>query len=318
MKKENAAVVVLAFGAIYIIWGTTYVAILFGLQGFLPFTLSALRFAVAGLMLLGWCLLRGEWLPALRDYKVPVVSGIVMLVGGTGLVAWSEQYVTSGQAAIMIAGEPFLFLLLDKKRWPYYFSGKRIIVGLLVGFSGIVLFFVFAAHHVDTHVTPFWRVMGFIVLFLSGVLWAGGSLYAKDKTSRRSSNTMTTAIQLVAAGIFSALLGGIIGEWTHFSIAAVSAKAWGGLLYLIVLGSVVAYLAFTWLLSIRPPAVVSTHTYVNPVVAVVVGWLLAHETITALQIGALFLILTGVMLVNKKPEPSETVVVSKAIAATAQ
>src|SRR5215217_8351035 len=124
MKKENTALVVLAFGAIYIVWGTTYLAILFGLEGFPPFVLSAVRFAVAGLLLLGWCLLRGERLPERRQWKVPVVSGIVMLVGGSGLVAWAEQYVTSGQAAIVIATEPFLFLLLDKKQWSFYFSRK--------------------------------------------------------------------------------------------------------------------------------------------------------------------------------------------------
>ena len=316
MKKENPVIVFLAFAAIYIIWGTTYLAILFGLEGFPPFLLSAFRFAIAGLILLIWCLIRGERLPALRDYKVPVISGIVMLVGGTGLVAWSEQYVTSGQAAIMIAGEPFLFLLLDKKRWPFYFSGKRVLLGLLIGFSGIVCFFLFAAHQAGKEVAPFWKAIGYAVLFFSGVLWAGGSLYSKNRTPSHLSNTLTTAVQLTAAGLFSALLSGAMGEWTHFSFAAVSVNAWLGLLYLMVFGSVIAYLAFTWLLSIRPPAIVSTHTYINPIVAVVVGWLMAHEPITHLQVGALFLILLGVMLVNKKSEISKKVAIPKPVVAT--
>src|SRR3712207_4255348 len=102
MKKESAALVILAFAAIYIVWGTTYLAILFGLESFPPFLLSALRFGIAGVLMLGWCVLRGERLPALRDSTVPILGGIVMLVGGSGLVTWSEQYVTTGQAAIVI------------------------------------------------------------------------------------------------------------------------------------------------------------------------------------------------------------------------
>jgi len=318
MKKERTALVILAFAAIYIVWGTTYIAILFGLEGFPPFTLSAFRFVVAGLLLLGWCGLRGERLPSVRKWKVPVISGIVMLVGGSGLVTWSEQYVPSGQAAIVIATEPFLFLLLDKKRWSFYFSRKWVLAGLALGFSGIVLFFLFAATgHVAHAVTPFWKAIGISVLFVSAVLWVGGSLYAKGRTPQQVSNTLTTAQQLVAAGVFSAILSGLTGEWTHFSITAVSAKAWGGLLYLIVMGSIVAYLAFTWLLTIRPPALVSTHTYVNPVVAVLMGWFVAREPITPMQIGALFLILAGVMLVNKKPGTETRIKVQKsAVAAT--
>lgn len=311
MKKENTALVVLAFLAIYIVWGTTYVAILFGLEGFPPFLLSAFRFGIAGLLMLGWCVLRSERLPALRECKVPIIGGIIMLVGGSGLVTWAEQYVTSGQAAIVIATEPFLFLLLDKKRWAFYFTGKRIIAGLLLGFSGIVLFFLFAAAPAGRVVAAPWKLIGYAVLFISALLWVGGSLYTKSRAPERLSNTSTTAVQLLAAGLFSALVGAGTGEWKLFSLTAVSAKAWGGLLYLIVMGSLVAYLAFTWLLSIRPPALVSTHTYVNPVVAVIIGWFVAHEPITPVQIGALFLILAGVMLVNKKSSPKEKVAVRK-------
>ena len=319
MKKESAALVILAFAAIYIVWGTTYMAILFGLESFPPFILSALRFAISGVLLLGWCLLRGERLPALRKWKVPVISGIVMLVGGTGLVAWAEQYVPSGQAAIVIATEPFLFLLLDRKRWSYYFSQKWVLAGLLLGFSGIVLFFLFSATgHTGRVVAPYWKAVGIAVLFVSGVLWAGGSLYAKSHAPERISNTLTTAMQLVAAGLFSVLVGGATGEWTHLSINGISAKAWGGLLYLIVFGSIIAYLAFTWLLTIRPPALVSTHTYVNPVVAVLMGWFIAREPITPIQIGALFLILAGVMLVNKKPGIIKEVTMREPTVATAQ
>lgn len=298
-KTGNTAMVVLAFSAIYIVWGTTYLAILFGLEGFPPFMLSAFRFSTAGVLLLSWCLFSGERLPALQDCKVPVISGIIMLVGGSGLVTWAEQYVTTGQAAVVIATEPFLFLLMDKKRWAFYFSNKRVIAGLVLGFAGIALFFLFTAHHPGMLVSASQKVVGYLVLFLSAILWVGGSLYAKSRALKTISNTMTTAIQLIAAGLFSTLLSATTNEWTDFSITAVSAKAWGGLLYMIVMGSLVAYLAFTWLLTVRPPAIVSTHTYVNPVVAVFMGWAMAGESITTVQIAALFVILVGVMLVSK-------------------
>jgi drug/metabolite transporter (DMT)-like permease len=276
-----------------------------------------LRFSIAGLLLLGWCVLRGERFPALRDCKVPIISGIIMLVGGSGLVTWSEQYVPSSQAAIVIATEPFLFLLLDKKRWSFYFSRKWVPVGLVIGFSGMVLFFLFAdTNHTGPEIAPLWKAIGITVLFISALLWVGGSLYARSRTPAHLSNTITTAIQLVAAGLFSALLAGLTGEGTHFNVVDISAKAWGGLLYLIIMGSIVAYLAFTWLLTIRPPALVSTHTYVNPVVAVLMGWFVAHETITSIQSGALFLILAGVMLVNKKPNTAKNVTANKPAVAT--
>lgn len=289
---------VLAFLAIYIVWGTTYLAIVFGLKGIPPFVLSALRFFVAGVLLFGWARYRGHAVPDKRTVKVCAISGTVMLVGGTGLVAWCEQYVNSGQAAIIIATEPFWFLLADKKNWPQYFSNRAVPIGLLTGFAGIVCFFLFTRENITGYSAQL-QLMGNAVLLLSSVLWVGGSLYANSRLKQAGyTNTMTTAVQLVAAGCSSAVLAVFTGEWRHFSFAAVTPEAWGGLLYLMVMGSLVAYLAFTWLISILPPAIVSTHTYVNPVVAVLIGWLFAGEHITPKQVLALGIILAGLLLTN--------------------
>lgn len=289
----------LAFLAIYIVWGTTYLAILFGLDGFPPFLLSAIRFTVAGLLLIAWCIFKKKPLLPLKDLKVAVLSGIIMLVGGSGLVTWAEQYIASGQASIVIATEPFMFILLDKKRWPVYFSKKNIIPGLLLGFGGVVLFFLFAKSNIASAVPVNLKIAGYVVLFVSGILWVLGSLYSKNHRNEMASNIVITAVQLLAAGIFSIILSALTGELISFSLSHVSIKAWGGLLYLIFLGSIVAYLAFTWLLTVRPPAQVSTHTYINPVVALFMGWWIANEPLTWMQLVAVGIILSGVLLTTK-------------------
>lgn len=297
-KQPSQLLVILAFLAIYIIWGTTYLAIAFGLKGFPPFVLTGFRGVIAGGILLAWCLARGEKLPDRATVGNTAVSGILMLVGGTGLVTWAEQYISSGYAAIIMATEPFFFVLLDKKQWADYFSNKWVLIGLVVGFIGIVLFFHYtgesAQHSADSSI----QLIGNLVLLLGAILWVVGSLYARNKVDHSHSNTLTTGLQLLAAGLFSSLIAAFTGEWSRFSIRQVPLAAWGGLLYLVTMGSLVAYMAFTWLITIRPPALVSTHTYVNPVVAVLIGWAFANEHISLLQVMALLVILVGVLFTN--------------------
>ncbi|QMU29096.1 EamA family transporter [Adhaeribacter radiodurans] len=298
MSQKTAAprwLVLVAFANIYIVWGSTYLAIVFGLDGIPPFILSFLRFLSAGIILFGWCLLKKESFPAWKNLGRNTICGTLMLVGGSGLVTWAEQFISSGSAAIIIATEPFWFILLDKKCWSTYLSHKLIIAGLLIGFLGVILFFVQSG---NTASTSSGQLTAYLVLLGSSVLWVVGSLLSKSKTSKQDSTIMTTAEQLMAAGVVSLLISLLTQEWPGFSFAEVSLRAWGGLLFLIVMGSLVAYLSFIWLISVRPPALVSTHTYINPVVAVLLGGLFAAEKINLLQIGALLVILVGVLLTN--------------------
>jgi drug/metabolite transporter (DMT)-like permease len=301
-EKQHAparSLLILAFFAIYIIWGTTYVAVLFGLEGFPPFLMSGFRFTLAGVILLAWCIVKKKKLPAGRDLRIAGISGIVMLVGGSGLVTWSEQFIASGHAAIITATEPFLFLLLDRKKWAFYFSQPNILAGLVLGFAGIILFFSFAQQPAEQTTPAHLHFIAFLVLIIAAVLWVVGSLYSKQKKDPDVANTATTALQLIAAGIFSFILALVFRETAGFSLQQVSLRAWGGLLYLTFLGSIMAYLAFTWLLTVRPAAQVSTHTYVNPVVAVFVGWWIADEPVGLLQVIGLLVIIAGVVLTNK-------------------
>lgn len=294
LKNPSPLLLLLAFTAVYFVWGTTYLAIVYALKGFGPFTISALRYTAAGLILCGWIGLKKLSWPERGEWKVLIISGILMLSGGSGLVAVGEQYINSGFAAVIIATEPLFFVLLDRKRWAAYFSSKWIIIGLLSGFAGIVLFTHFAparSSAVQSH-----PLLGTLITLLSAVFWVLGALYASRKLPAKSDNLVNSTVQLLAAGLFSGLLAVGKGEWLTLSPAAVPGIAWAGLAYLVVMGSLVAYLAFTWLITVQPPAIVSTHTYVNPVIAILMGWLLASEQICFKQVIALVIIMTGVVI----------------------
>jgi drug/metabolite transporter (DMT)-like permease len=295
-KKAPEILVLLAFLAIYIVWGTTYMAVIYGLKGFPPFLLCGFRYSIAGLLLAAWCKVRKQPFPKLSVIRSGTISGLFMLIGGTGLVAWSEQYISSGQAAIIIASEPICFLLLDKKGWPNYFSNWYIVTGLIIGFGGTVLFFASGnsaeAGNTD-HLT-----LGYAVAIVSVVLWVVGTLLAKHQSEQGVSNILMACIQLIVGGVGCLLLSWLTGELKGFSFANVPAVSWGGLFYLVFMGSLVAYVAYTWLITVRSPALVSTYTYVNPLIAVVMGWLFLHETMSGMQITAMFIILTGVLLTN--------------------
>lgn len=147
---KNSWLVPLAFINIYVIWGITFLAISFGLKGFPPFILSGFRFLAAGLLMLGWLVAKGEKANSLTNWKKNGITGILILTGGTGLVAWGEQYVSASEAAIAIATGPFWFIAIDKKNWKYYFSDKFIPIGLIIGFAGLILFLngsVSSTHH---------------------------------------------------------------------------------------------------------------------------------------------------------------------------
>ncbi|MBK0379850.1 EamA family transporter [Mucilaginibacter segetis] len=297
MTSKNTAprwLIVFAFFNIYIIWGSTYLAVAYGLKGFPPFILVGLRYFFAGIIILAWCLLKGEKLPAKKFIYKHALSGSLMLVGGTGMIAWAEQYISSGQAAVLIATEPLMFLLIDRKRWSEYFSNKYILSGLLIGFTGIFLFLKLGV--ASTTTSPM-ATLAAVITLLSAVLWVLGSLITKESKGR-SSSVMNAGVQLLAAAAVCGIIALCKGEYTEFSLKNIGLDAWGGLVFLIVMGSLVAYISFVWLISIKPPAIVSTHTYVNPVVAVVLGWLLMHENVNRAQVISLFIILLGILLVN--------------------
>jgi len=294
-KEPSKLLVLAAFAALYIIWGSTYLGIVVAIRSIPPFFMLGTRFAVAGLILLAWCLLKGEKLPSVQTFFTIGVGGLLMLFIGNGAVTFAEQYLPSGLAAIIVATVPLWFILLDKRQWRYNFSNSKIIAGIVIGFAGVLLLFAgkgtadFAADRI--------KLISFFVLIVGTIGWAVGSLFSKYKDVT-ASVTMKAAVQMVVAGFVAIGTGFLLHEQTGFAMSNVSLESFFALLYLIIMGALVAYMSYIWLLSVRPASLVGTYAYVNPVVAVFLGWLIANEAITTQQVIALAVILAGVILVN--------------------
>lgn len=298
-KTPSRALIIIAFAALYSIWGSTYLAILIAVKSIPPFVMAGSRFVIAGLILYTWCRLQGEPTPDARSVAHISFSGILLLfIGNCGLV-WVEQYLPSGFAAIVIATTPLWFVILDKRQWKFHFANKQIVLGLLIGFAGVIsLFAGKSSIHFLQHKM---QLISFFVLVFGSISWAIGTLYSKYKKSN-GTTSMKASIQMLTAGLLSLIIGMSTGETQGFSWSHVPAQAIMAVIYLITFGSLIGYLSFVWLMSVRPPSLVGTYAYVNPVVAVFLGWLIAHEQITWHQLLALAIILAGVIIVNFSKE----------------
>jgi len=294
--SSNRIKILLAFASIYFIWGSTYIALRFGIKTIPPFLLSSMRFFIGGILLLCFCLLKKRSLPNFKSVIINSICGVLTL-GGTVAVAWAEQYLPSSTAAIIVTLLPFWFVLLDKKQWNYYFSNKAIILGLLLGFSGVLLL----TNFVDTDTTglnkPGHATFGVIAVLIGGIAWATGSLISKYKTSG-ASLLMNGSIHMLSTFAVCLLISLASGELKTFSFAQVSLQSVYALLYLVTMGSLVAYLSYIYLLDLLPAVQVSTYVYINPVVAVFLGVLFANEQFNLAEVFSLIIILFGVLLVN--------------------
>lgn len=291
-KKENQLLIYLAFSAIYIIWGSTYFFIFLGLETIPPFMLMGFRFVIGGALLISLIKVQGNWQkPSLNSIAKNLLYGTLLLVGGTGSVMWAEQHVPSGIASIVVCSLPFWFLILDYPKWKDNFSNKTSLLGLIIGFIGVYMLFEGNSSQISDHF-----VLGIIVIMAGGISWALGSLFSGYYPTTLS-NLMNVALQFICAGIICLMISFFTQETIDFVFANVSLISWLSLGYLIVFG-MLAYLAYLWLINKRSLIQVGTYVYVNPVIAVFLGWMFAKETINLKQILALFVIIIGVVLIN--------------------
>lgn len=288
--------IIIAFAAIYVVWGSTYFFIQVAVQDFPPMILGAFRFLAAGILLMGWCLITGEHTTGWKQIKPAIISGLMLLLGGTGAVIWAEKWLPSSMVAVLISSSPFWFIILDVPKWRENFTSRSVIAGLVFGFIGVVL--MFGEKVVEAIFSTFNKneIIGLVILLFGTMSWAAGSLYSKYHSS--GSTTVSSAWQMLAAGIAFILGSFITREWSDFEWATVSTGSWLSLWYLVFFGSLAAYSAYVWLLDVRPAAQVSTYAYVNPVIAVLLGVFFAGEHMTLLQISGLVVILVSVMLIN--------------------
>jgi len=288
--------VIVAFAIVYIVWGSTFFFIQQAIESFPPLMLGAIRFFTASLIMLSWCIYKREKVFIVAQIKPALISGLLLLFIGNGVVVWVEQYLPSSLVAITISSAPIWFVLLDKPKWSENFHSKSTILGLLLGFVGIVLLFyknILLSYAGGSSQEIGWMAM----LTLAAISWAGGSLYSKYKTTGGAAIVSSTW-QMFGASMAFIISSLIMGEPASFMLSSVSTAAWFSMLYLILFGSIAGFSAYVWLLKVRPAIQVSTYAYVNPVVAVLLGVFLAGEEIQTLQIIGLTVILVSVLMIN--------------------
>ncbi|SHF18581.1 EamA family transporter [Pedobacter caeni] len=297
-KTASPLLVYLAFATVYIVWGSTYFFIQKALAGFPPFILGTFRFLVAGALLMSWCRFKGEKIFDKKNIKYAAISGFLMLGLGNGIVIWVEQFIPSGLVAIMVASAAIWFVILDKPKWKENLSSKSTIAGLIIGFVGVILLFAEQLLHAMNTNQSNMQVLGMTLLIIGPIAWAGGSLFSKYKSDPESSVAVNTAWQMIAAGI-AFIPGSLLGaEFKGFDWSNIPLDAWLSIGYLILFGSIAAFSAYVWLLSVRPATQVSTYAYVNPVVAVLLAVCFTNEKVTFIQILGLIVILASVLLIN--------------------
>ena len=289
---------VLAFAAIYVIWGSTYLAIRFAVETLPPFLMLATRFGVAGLLLYGWLRFRGMPRPPPNEWAGSAAVGGLLLVGGTGAVAWAEQWIPSGLAALIVTIVPVWMVLLDWLRPDGRRPTPPVVAGLLLGFSGVALLI----GPVELGGGGRMQYLGTAAVLLGTISWATGSVLG-SRFPHPAAPRMAAALQMSMGGLLLLVLGSVVGEWGRLDPSGISPRSMLSLGYLIVFGSIIAFAAYVYLLKVSTPARVGSYAYVNPVVAVFLGWALADEPVTARTLAAAAIIITGVVLIVSRRQP---------------
>ena len=274
----KAGEVALAFAAVYVLWGSTYLAIRFAVESFPPFVMAGTRHLTAGLLLFAWLRASGVPLPERRHWKSAALIGGLLLLGGNGLVSWAEQRVPSGLAALIIASVPIWMAVLQglqRRRRPR----AAVVVGLLLGLGGLVLLVLPGRFGGGEHVDP----LGAAALLFAALSWVVGSLVSRKAALPRSTS-LAVAMEMIAGGLLLWIAGLLLGEGGRIHAGQISLRGVLSLGYLVVFGSLIGFTAYIWLLKVSTPARVTTYAYVNPVVAVLLGWAFAGEELT-LRIG---------------------------------
>src|SRR5215218_5687417 len=285
-----------AWAAVCFFWGTTYLAIRVGLETFPPTLFAGLRFVVAGgVLFFVMGRQRNARLPVGREWLDLGVTGLMLLGVGNGAVVWAEQWVPSGMAALLVATSPFWAAALERVQSDGERVGARGLLGMAVGFGGLAMLVgpqLFGAEMNGKY------LLGVIIIQVGCFFWQAGSVYAKRRPTGVSP-LMASAVQMLWAGLVLTLAGTLAGEWAGMSFSARSA---GALLYLVVFGSIVAYSAYMYAIQKLPLPLVSTYSYVNPLVALLLGWLVLSEPLGWREAGAALVILLGVALVKTSPK----------------
>lgn len=287
-----------AFAILYVVWGSTYLAIRFAIETMPPFLMASARFLLAGSLLYAWArFVSGAAKPTRAQWTATGVCGLLMLLGGNGLVVWAEFRVPSGVAALILAIEPACIVLLDWLRPRGTRPGAQVVIGLVAGLLGVAWLVgpesLAGAGRIDA--------IGATALVVAGVSWSLGTIYQRQ-APMPASPALSTAMQMLGGGAGLLVVGAVAGEVQHLDMGAFSLRSLGAFFYLVVFGSIVAFSTYVWLLRASTPARASTFAYVNPVVAMLLGAALADEALTPRMTVAAAVIIGSVALITLSPK----------------
>ncbi len=280
-----------AFFAVYFIWGTTYLAIKYAVETIPPFLMMGMRSLSAGTVLYLWGRMRGDANVSRQELPPLILIGFLFFLIGHGILAWAEQTVPSGVAALLIASEPIILALFEPLFTREGRVEKRTLLGMLIGVSGIAVLVMPQGYDFKNA-----NVLGSFGILVGTCSWASGAIYSRVVKLPRSP-FITSGLQLMFGGLLLILASSMLGEWTAFRFSQVALRSWLGLAYLVLFGSIITFSAYTWLLTVTSATRISTHTFINPVVAMLVGWAFAGEALTGEVLAATVLILISVYLV---------------------
>lgn len=292
--RPSRVKIVLAFAAVYVLWGSTYLAIRLAIETLPPFLMSSIRFLLAGAILFSWAVLKGErFIPPRRTWGRALVIGGLLLLAGNGGVSWAEKYVASGLAALLVATVPLWVVVLNwalTRQRP----NSKVLLGILIGLVGVAMLVGDGLRSNGHSVLSL--VAGGVVLF-SAFCWAAGSVYSNHRPLDVSTS-MAAGMQMLAGGALLFVFALAVGDFQRLNLANASWTSISAFFYLIVFGSLIGFTAYSWLLNNVTPARAATYAYVNPVVAVFLGWLIASEPLTSRMLLAAAVIIGSVVLIT--------------------
>jgi drug/metabolite transporter (DMT)-like permease len=299
MKTPSRTALIAAFATIYVVWGSTYLGIRIAVETLPPFLMAGVRFVLAGALLMGWLALTRGWRATARQWRDNAVIGTFLLLGGNGLICWSEQFVPSGLTALIIGSQPLIMVMTEWIWRAGQRPGPATWAGLLLGFGGVAWL---AAPWEDPAAGGLNRTA--VAAILAGcVFWAFGSIYGR-RVRAPADPLAASAMQMLCGGGALMVTALAHGELAHLSPAAFSARSGLAFGYLVLVGSLVGFSTFVWLMKHSTPARVSTYAYVNPLVAVLLGWLILGEPVTARTLAAAAVIVVSVAVITTRRRPA--------------
>jgi drug/metabolite transporter (DMT)-like permease len=290
--EANRLLVVFCFAAIYLIWGSTFLAIRYAVENLPALYVVSFRHLCAGLILLVWAVAKGAR-PTWEQIRASAVIGFLFFLVGHGTLHWAEKFVPSGLAALLIAVEPIFVFLLSSAAARVWRLNAMLLAGILMGLGGVALLVRGSTSEAGPR-----AMVGLLAILIGTVSWSAGIIYSR-KSKLSGSPLLLSALSLLSGAVMLFVVGTLLSEWRGLASARITTREWVAIVYLILFGSVITFTAYNWLLEHFSPTLVATHTYVNPVVAVLLGWAYAGEALTVRVGVAAAMVIAAVVLVDR-------------------